>query len=73
MTGFVVWKDGKPIASDPNEAKRLDKRMQVIDKVLKEMGYPEGVNHYQEIMNDLGSNHFDKYMEFLKRVDEAMK
>ena len=45
MTGFVVWKDGKPIASDPNEAKRLDKRMQVIDKVLKEMGYPEGVNH----------------------------
>ena len=71
MSKFVVFKDGKPIlASDSKDAERLNKRMVVVDRVLKQMGNQDGADRYQEIMNDLGSNHFDKCMEFLKRVDE---
>jgi excinuclease UvrABC helicase subunit UvrB len=67
---FVVFKDGKPISNDPKESERLNKRMKVIDKVLKEMGYPEGAERYSEIMNELGSEDFKKYMEFIERVDK---
>ena len=69
---FVIWKNGKPYAaSDPKEAQRLSKRMQMINKILKNMGYPDGAERYDEIMQDLGSNHFDKYLEFLKKIEEA--
>ena len=65
---FVVWKDGRPSSSDPKESARLDRRMQIIDKVLKEMGYPEGAERYSEIVSELGSKDFKKYIEFLDRV-----
>jgi SOS-response transcriptional repressor LexA len=65
----VYVKNGKVVSSDPKEQERLVKRMKIIDKVLKEMGYPEGVERYDEIMNDLGQNHIAKFIEFLKTVD----
>ena len=70
---FVVWEDGKPTSNDPKESSRLEKRMLIIDKVLKEMGYPDGAERYSEIVTELASKDFKKYMTMLDRVSEEAK
>jgi len=55
------------------EAEHLDEKMVIIDKVLKEMGFSEGCAKYSEYMQEMATKDFEKYMEFLKRVDELGK
>ncbi|MCK4634338.1 MAG: hypothetical protein KAT37_00515 [Candidatus Aenigmarchaeota archaeon] len=67
----TIFDKGKPIAtSDEKEAKRLAGRTQVIDEVLKEIGYKDGYDKYEEYINDMTENDFPKYLKFVKRVDE---
>ena len=71
---MVVWDKGKPVATtDVQEKKRLEGRIAIIDKVLKEMGYPEGYAKYQEYIDKMVKKDFKKYMTFLKKVDELSK
>ncbi len=69
----VFWgKNGPVAATDNKEAERLNNRIVIIDKVLKEMGIPEGYIRYAEIMN-MWIKDMPKYMKFLDRVDELSK
>ena len=71
---MVIWDKGKPVATtDAQEKKRLEARIAIIDKVLKEMGFPEGYAKYQEYINEMAKKDFKKYMGFLKKVDELAK
>ena len=70
---IVLWKDGKPVMATPKEAERLRKRLKIIEKVLKEFGYNEGMEKYQEIVTEMAQKDMKKYMKFLERVDELAK
>ena len=71
---MVIWDKGKPIATtDKKEAERLRKRIKIIDEVLKSMGYEEGYAKYQEYIEQMTSEGFDKYVAFLQKVDELAK
>lgn len=69
-----VFDEGKPVGStDEKESKRLEGRIKIIDEVLKDMGYKEGYNKYQEYLSQMVQEDFDRYMTFLNRVDEMAK
>ena len=70
---FVIWDKGKPIATTPREAERIKKRLRIIDKVLKEFGYKEGMKRYNEIVTEMAQKDFSKYVKFLDRVQELAK
>lgn len=70
---FVIWDKGKPVAATKKEAKRLRKRLKIIDKVLKEFGYKEGVKRYTEVVTKMAQKDFEKYKKFLDRVQELAK
>lgn len=68
----TIWNNGKPIATDnQDEAKRMNDKIVVIDRVLKEMGYTKGYDEYTTAINDMVSKDFNKYMDFLKRVNQT--
>ena len=72
MANFVVWDGGKPVAaSDRDEAKRLNKRIIIIDKVLKEMGFKTGYDDYEQHLSTLVKD-FTLYMKFIQMVDERV-
>lgn len=67
---ITYFDKGKPIATDnKDESDRLALKINKIDQVLKEMGYPKGYEEYTSAVNDMATNDFTKYMEFLKRID----
>lgn len=69
----VVFDKGNPVATNnKQEATRLKKRLEIIDRVLKEMGYNEGYANYQEIVEKMAREDFDKYLKFLERIDEEV-
>ena len=73
MSEFTVWDNGKPIAaSSDKEAKRLTGRILIIDIVLKEMGYENGYENYQEYIKEMTSNGISKFIEFNSKVDNLV-
>ena len=71
---MVIFDKGKPVATtDAQEAKRLEGRIAIIDKVLKEMGYSEGYARYQEYISEMMKKGFAEYTAFIKKVDELAK
>lgn len=70
MAEYVMWDEdrGRPVAATDAEAERLAKREDIIDGVLQEMGYEDGIDRYQEYIQELRDS--DEYMEFLEYVDD---
>lgn len=68
---YVVWKDGKPFATnDKAEANRLRKRMEAVITVLESMGYSNVPDNWNNIVSEMAQTDFKKYMEFLDKVKE---
>ncbi len=73
-TKYVLFNKNKPVAtSNSEETKRLESRVEIIDKVLKEMGYKEGYTKYNDYIIEMMKDFKGKYMPFLERVDKLAK
>jgi len=74
MPKAVIFDNGKPVAaSDKKEAERLTGKIAIIDKVLKEMGFPKGYENYNEYVQEMANKDFKKYIKFLDKVDKLSK
>lgn len=71
---FVVWDKGKPVTTNSKEeVNRINKRIKIIGRILKEMGYPDGYTKYEKYVNEMARTDFNKYMTFLDKVSEEAK
>jgi hypothetical protein len=67
--------NGAPVSNSPKEQTRLDKRTEIIIRVLKDMGHENAsIETYNQIIRDMTKDGLSKeYLAFLDTVSKIAK